>query len=220
MAVTAQVQTLTKKVKAKAYPAEKGLSLLEVKDQLLLMYLMDLSHLILDKASGGSLQGHPALLRLVENHTDLEKLRPLDQKLKYQIDKPVKTAVTGSLSENDPLRFKPHPSNMMSKLSSEDEEEDETEEGQSGALGKKSGKGTAKEYVPPRLVPVHYDETEAEREKKRLERAKRRPLSSSVIRELKEQHPQMLQRKSEMIGILTLLARVRRINTGLTMRRA
>ncbi|XP_067596151.1 neuroguidin isoform X2 [Pseudorca crassidens] len=142
MAVTAQVQALTKKVQAKAYPTEKV----------------------------------------------LEKLRPLDQKLKYQIDKLVKTAVTGSLSESDPLRFKPHPSNMMSKLSSEDEEEDEAEEGQSGASGKKSGKGTAKKYVPPRLVPVHYDETEAEREKKRLERAKRRALSSSVIRELKEQY--------------------------------
>ncbi|KAK1343177.1 hypothetical protein QTO34_015953 [Cnephaeus nilssonii] len=81
---------------------EQGLSLLEVKDQLLLMYLMDLSHLILDKASGGD---HAAVLRLVEIHTVLEKLRPLDQKLKYPIDKLVKTAVTGSLSENDPLCF-------------------------------------------------------------------------------------------------------------------
>ncbi|XP_057344557.1 neuroguidin isoform X3 [Manis pentadactyla] len=187
MAVTAQVQALTKKVQARAYPTEKGLSLLEVKDQLLLMYLMDLSHLILDKASGGSLQGHTAVLRLVEIRTVLEKLRPLDQKLKYQIDKLVKTAVTGSLSENDPLRFKPHPSSMRSKLNSEDEEEDEVEEGQSEASGNKSLKAV-KKYVPPRLVPVHYDETEAEREKKRLERAKRRALSSSVIRELKEQY--------------------------------
>ncbi|XP_062061403.1 neuroguidin [Lepus europaeus] len=186
MAVTAQVQALTKKVKAGAYPTEKGLSFLEVKDQLLLMYLMDLSHLLLDKASGGSLQGHAAVLRLVEIRTVLEKLRPLDQKLKYQIDKLVRTAVTGSLSENDPLRFKPHPSSMMSKLSSEDEEEDEAEDGQSSE--KKSAKGASKKYVPPRLVPVHYDETEAERERKRLERAKRRALSSSVIRELKEQY--------------------------------
>ncbi|PNJ35696.1 NGDN isoform 4 [Pongo abelii] len=188
MAVTAQVQSLTQKVQAGAYPTEKGLSFLEVKDQLLLMYLMDLTHLILDKASGGSLQGHDAVLRLVEIRTVLEKLRPLDQKLKYQIDKLIKTAVTGSLSENDPLRFKPHPSNMMSKLSSEDEEEEEAEDGQSEASGKKSVKGVSKKYVPPRLVPVHYDETEAEREKKRLERAKRRALSSSVIRELKEQY--------------------------------
>ncbi|XP_021099552.1 neuroguidin isoform X2 [Heterocephalus glaber] len=142
MAVTAQVQALTKKVQAGAYPTEKV----------------------------------------------LEKLRPLDQKLKYQIDKLVKTAVTGSISENDPLRFKPHPSNMMSKLSSEDEEKDEAEDGQSEASGKKATKGVSKKYVPPRLVPVHYDETEAEREKKHLERAKRRALSSSVIRELKEQY--------------------------------
>lgn len=161
---------------------------MEVKDQLLLMYLMDLSHLILDKSSGGSLQGHPAVLRLVEIRTVLEKLRPLDQKLKYQIDKLVKTAVTGSLNESDPLRFKPHPSNMISKLNSEDEEEDGAEEGESEASGKKSAKGSSKKYVPPRLVPVHYDETEAEREQKRLDRAKRRALSSSVIRELKEQY--------------------------------
>ncbi|PNI96654.1 NGDN isoform 9, partial [Pan troglodytes] len=142
MAVTAQVKSLTQKVQAGAYPTEKGLSFLEVKDQLLLMYLMDLTHLILDKASGGSLQGHDAVLRLVEIRT----------------------------------------------LSSEDEEEDEAEDGQSEASGQKSVKGVSKKYVPPRLVPVHYDETEAEREKKRLERAKRRALSSSVIRELKEQY--------------------------------
>ncbi|XP_072480191.1 neuroguidin isoform X1 [Notamacropus eugenii] len=152
------------------------------------MYLMDLSYLILDKASGSSLQEHPAVLRLVEIRTVLEKLRPLDQKLKYQIDKLVKTAVTGSLSENDPLRFKPRPSNMISKLSSEDEDDEGTEEGQSGTSGKKATKGAPKKYIPPRLVPVHYDETEAEREKKLLERAKKRALSSSVIRELKEQY--------------------------------
>lgn len=38
------------------------------------------------------------------------------------------------------------------------------------------------------LIFNHIDETEAEREKMRLERAKRRALSSSVIRELKEQY--------------------------------
>ncbi|XP_069909971.1 neuroguidin isoform X2 [Oryctolagus cuniculus] len=185
MAVTAQVQALTKKVKAGAYPTEKGLSFLEVKDQLLLMYLMDLSHLLLDKASGGSLQGHAAVLRLVEIRTVLEKLRPLDQKLKYQIDKLVRTAVTGSLSKWG-TTINLFAVMFLLQLSSEDEEEDEVEDGQSS--GKKSAKGASKKYVPPRLVPVHYDETEAERERKRLERAKRRALSSSVIRELKEQY--------------------------------
>ncbi|XP_001505953.1 neuroguidin isoform X2 [Ornithorhynchus anatinus] len=189
MAVTAQVQALTQKVRAGAFPTKKGLSFMEVKDQLLLMYLMDLSHLILDKASGHSLQSHAAVLRLVEIRTVLEKMRPLDQKLKYQIDKLVKMAVTGSLDENDPLRFKPHPSNLISKLSSSEGEEEGEEEGQANAAGKKTQKrGSSRKYIPPRLVPVQYDETEAEREKKLLERAKKRALSSSVIRELKEQY--------------------------------
>lgn len=60
---------LLAETKSVSHCLPQGLSLLEVKDQLLLMYLMDLSHLILDKASGGSLQGHPAVLRLVEIRT-------------------------------------------------------------------------------------------------------------------------------------------------------
>ncbi len=71
-------------------------------------------------------------------------MRPLDQKLKYQIDKLVRTAVTGSLgksfiltrfvidrtyeeqsltwlmgflsAENDPLHFRPNPHNLVSKV--------------------------------------------------------------------------------------------------------
>ncbi|XP_060112497.1 neuroguidin [Heteronotia binoei] len=118
----------------------------------------------------------------------LEKMRPIDQKLKYQVDKLVKAAVTGALGENDPLRFKPNPGNLMSKLS--DSEEEESEEAADGAKGsgKVASKGGSRKYVPPRLVPVHYDETEAEKEKKMLEQAKKRALSSSIIRELKEQY--------------------------------
>lgn len=73
-------------------------------------------------------------------------MRPLDHKLKYQIDKLVRTAVTGSLrethslvrillvskivaafppfvnncllisAENDPLQLRPNPENLMSKV--------------------------------------------------------------------------------------------------------
>ncbi|XP_067325847.1 neuroguidin [Anolis sagrei] len=187
IAVTRHVQGLAQKVRAGNYPTEKGLSFLEVKDQLLLLYLQDLSHLILEKTSGRSVAEHPALLRLVETRTVLEKMRPIDQKLKYQVDKLVKAAVTGALSENDPLRFKPNPSNLMSKLSDSEEEDGEAADGaKSSAKG--TSKGGSRKYVPPRLVPVHYNETEVEREKKMLEQAKKKALSSSIIRELKEQY--------------------------------
>ncbi|XP_069490056.1 neuroguidin [Ambystoma mexicanum] len=181
--VTAHVQGLTQRIRSGAFSTEKGLSFLEVKNQLLVMYLMDLAHVMLEKTSGRSLADNPSILRLVEIRTVLEKMRPTEQKLKYQIDKLVRAAVTGSVGENDPLRFRPNPDNMMSKVSESDEDDE--------AITKESGKkssGKFRKYVPPRLAPVHYDDTEVEREKKVLDRAKKRALSSSVIRELQEQY--------------------------------
>ncbi|XP_075685031.1 neuroguidin isoform X2 [Rhinoderma darwinii] len=185
-AVTAHVQNLTEKVRNGVYPTEKGLSFLELKDQLLLLYMQDLSHIIMEKASGRSLKENPGIMRLVEIRTVLEKMRPIDQKLKYQIDKLVRAAVTGSLAENDPLRFKPNPQNLMSKLEESDKEGSESNEDESGVEKKSQNK--ARKYVPPRLAPVHFDDTEAEKELRILQRAKKRALSSSVIRELKEQY--------------------------------
>lgn len=183
--VTAHVQGLLQRVRAGAFPTEKGLSFLELKAQLLLFYLQDLARLVLEKSWGRSLAAQPAVLRLAELRTVLEKMRPIEHKLRYQVDKLVKAAVTGAVGDDNPLRFKPDPGNMMSKLSDEEEEADGTE---GKAAGKKPlGKGGDRKYVPPRLVPVHYDETAAEREKKALERAKKRALSSSVIWELKDQ---------------------------------
>ncbi|KAJ1137192.1 hypothetical protein NDU88_003605 [Pleurodeles waltl] len=181
--MTAQVQGLLQRIRSGVLPTEKGLSFLEVKDQLLVMYLMDLAHVILEKTSGRSLANNMGILRLVEIRTILEKMRPTEQKLKYQIDKLVRAAITGSGGENDPLRFKPNPGNMTSKLGESDEED---EDGTKDAGKKASGK--FRKYIPPRLAPVHYDDTEAEREKRVLDRAKKRALSSSVIRELQEQY--------------------------------
>ncbi|XP_066460087.1 neuroguidin isoform X1 [Eleutherodactylus coqui] len=184
-AVTEHIQNLTEKVRNGVYPTEKGLSFLEVKDQLLLLYMQDLVHIIMEKAAGRSLKENLGVMRLVEIRTVLEKMRPIEQKLKYQIDKLIRAAVTGSLAANDPLRFKPNPQNLMSKLES-DKESSESDEDESG-VGKTYQSRTRK-YVPPKLVPVQYDDNEAERERRILERAKKRALSSSVIRELKEQY--------------------------------
>ncbi|XP_044276921.1 neuroguidin [Varanus komodoensis] len=185
--VTHHVQRLAKTVREGGYSTEKGLSFLEVKNHLLLFYLQDLAHLVLEKTLGHSVAEHPARLRLVETRTVLEKMRPIDQKLKYQVDKLVKAAMMGALGENDPLRFKPNPNNLVNKLSdSEDEEGEDT--GGAKDSGKGLSKGGSKKYAPPRLVPMHYNESEAEKERKLLERAKKRALSSSIIRELKEQY--------------------------------
>ncbi|XP_026538868.1 neuroguidin [Notechis scutatus] len=189
IAVTHHIQHLMQKIRAGDYSTEKGLSFLDVKDHLLLLYIQDLSHLMLEKTLGRSVANHPALLRLVETRTVLEKMRPIEQKLKYQVDKLVKAVVTGGLAEDDPLKYKPNPDNLVSKLSdSEDGEEEEDVGGTTKKPGKEASKGGIRKYIPPRLVPVHYNETEMEKEKKMAEQAKKRALSSSIIRELKEQY--------------------------------
>ncbi|XP_056110087.1 neuroguidin [Rhinichthys klamathensis goyatoka] len=185
--VTSHVRDMIKKVREKAFQTSKGLSFLDVRYHLLLFYLQDITHLISLKSEGESLKDNSAIHRLVTIRTVLEKMRPLDQKLKYQIDKLVRTAVTGSLSENDPLHLRPNPQNLVSKLSESENSGDEGEEGKT-KRGKEPSSG--RRYVPPRIAPMHYDgdTTEADRQKERIDKQKKAALRSSVIQELRQQY--------------------------------
>lgn len=143
-------------------------------------------------SSGKQIENDPAIDRLIEIRTVLEKIRPIDYKLRYQIDKLVKTAITGTSSASDPNSFKPNPSNLISKLGEEaaanddesdsDDSDDEPKAATSSSQKKRSSKessgGGSGVYVPPKLSAVHYDEgdSKAERSRKQLERAKKRAL--------------------------------------------
>lgn len=56
--------------------------------------------------AGKQIEKDPSIDRLIEIRTVLEKIRPIDYKLRYQIDKLVKTAITGTSSSTDPNSFK------------------------------------------------------------------------------------------------------------------
>ena len=58
-------------------------------------YLINLVQLMLHKNEGQRICESSCVDRLVEIRTVLEKIRPLDQKLRYQVDKLLKTAATG-----------------------------------------------------------------------------------------------------------------------------
>ncbi|XP_059472908.1 neuroguidin [Neocloeon triangulifer] len=176
--VSKLVDSMLLRVKRGEISTAKGLSFLEVKYHTLLSYLINLSYVVLRKSSGVSIFNDPSIDRLVELRTVLERLRPIDRRLKYQIDKLVKTAVTGECS--DASSFRANPDNMVSKL----EGDSDSSEDEEGERERKSV------YVPPKLAPMHYegDETAASRQEKLLERAKRRALSSSMVRELREEY--------------------------------
>ncbi|XP_022073430.1 neuroguidin [Acanthochromis polyacanthus] len=186
--VTSHVRELLTKVRDGVFKTSKGLSFLDLRYHLLLFYLQDLTHLISIKTEGGKIKESDALNRVVTIRTVLEKMRPLDHKLKYQIDKLVRTAVTGSLAENDPLQLRPNPENLISKLGDSGESEDEAET--KAASEKKAAHSSGRKYVPPKIAPMHYegDMTEADRKKALVERQRRAALRSSVIQELRKQY--------------------------------
>lgn len=165
------------------FSTELGLSFLEVKYQLLLSYLMNQTYMMLRKVGGHSVQGETTIDRLVEIRTVLEKIRPIDQKLKYQVDKCIKRASNKSGGIGDPLRFKANPDNLVSKVSDEesgsDEDDDNKDRGKAGKV-----------YVPPKLAAMHYDgdDTVMEKREKLLEKGRKRALSSHVLSELREEY--------------------------------
>jgi U3 small nucleolar ribonucleoprotein protein LCP5 len=145
---------------------------------------------------GQNIEGDPSIDRLIHIKTVLEKIRPIDYKLRYQIDKLVKTAVTGSGSKSsDPLTFKPNPVNLMSQMegSSDDSDEDEEETGEKKFKKKQKSKEsnvepTVGKYVPPKTISMPYDEeTAAEKEEKQKEKLRKRAYNSSMIDEWKEE---------------------------------
>ncbi|XP_074549848.1 neuroguidin [Halichoeres trimaculatus] len=186
--VSKHIRELLTKVKDGAFETSKGLSFLDLRYHLLLFYLQDLTHLIRLKTEGAKIKDDDALNRVVTIRTVLEKMRPLDHKLKYQIDKLVRTAVTGSLAENDPLQLRPNPENLISKLNESDESDSEAET--KTASEKKAAHSSGRKYVPPKIAAVHYDGdmTEADKKKAQAERLRRAALRSSVIQELRQQY--------------------------------
>ncbi|KAH8269331.1 hypothetical protein KR018_004617, partial [Drosophila ironensis] len=206
--VTDLVEGMLQRVKSGELTTEYGLSFLEVKYHMLLDYLINLTYVVLRKCSGETIEGDPSIERLIEIRTVLEKIRPIDHKLRYQIDKLVKTATTGVSSHTDPILYKPNPEGMMisaggdgedaaagSNSSGDDDEddEDEDEEEEAGRAKKPRKADTAGKsgvYVPPRIRPVFYDgeERNADKEQKAMERVKKRAITSSILQDLKEEY--------------------------------
>jgi U3 small nucleolar ribonucleoprotein protein LCP5 len=147
---------------------------------------------------GQRIEKDPSIDRLIEIRTVLEKIRPIDHKLRYQIDKLVKTAVTGTTNASDPLNFKANPNNLLSQMNgSEDESDSESDDEPSTTQRKKKTKSgmfdeeteEVGKYVPPKLTSMPYDEDEtaAEKQEKLRERARKRAINSTLIDEWKEE---------------------------------
>lgn len=86
------IAPILQKVKQGLIKNSGGIQYLEVKNQLLLTYITHIVFYLLLKAEGQSVRDHPVIERLVEVRTMLERAKPIDSKMKYQINRLVKAA--------------------------------------------------------------------------------------------------------------------------------
>lgn len=178
------ISALTKNLKQEQedgkLQTKEGLGYLDVKMQLLLSYCIKIVYYVSLKLNGKQIEGHPVVKDLIEIRTLIEKLQPLDKKLKYQIDKLIQTAVSGSdNAAKDPLHFKPNAANLVSKTGGISTANDDVEVDEDGNVGK---------YVPPRLSAMYFDDENAkEKQKRKQEKIQNKLRESEIYKELQDE---------------------------------
>ncbi|KAI0345195.1 hypothetical protein BDW22DRAFT_1011331 [Trametopsis cervina] len=178
------IQSIQAKVDSNSLDTAEGISLLSLKNHLMLSYLQSLVILTARRAIGDSLsersppsesfstpnrspRGDGAGDRvdaLIEGRIVLEKIKVLEGRMKYQIEKLVRVAEEGEAggrdAVNDPLAFKPNPQNLLNQeMGSDDEEEQQSDAEQ---VPKRTGI-----YRPPKLAPMPYTETTSKSKEKK-----------------------------------------------------
>ncbi|BBN09238.1 U3 small nucleolar ribonucleoprotein protein LCP5 [Marchantia polymorpha subsp. ruderalis] len=185
-----KVQPLVHKVKDGQYATKDGISYLEVKNLLLLSYCQCIIFYLMLKAEGRSVRDHPVITRLVELRLYLEKIRPIDKKLHYQIDKLLKAAKAPAAADageqtEDALKFKPNPNLLVSKMDEDMQE----------------GGGV---YRPPMIAPAAMEGEEPSKDKKAKARAdkesRRKASRSAFIKELADELDGKPEEMQDMLG--------------------
>ncbi|KAG6911446.1 hypothetical protein DXG01_014520 [Tephrocybe rancida] len=175
-----------------------GISLLSLKHHVLLSYLNSLVLVSSRRAIGHSLNARLPLNMpfsaqerdprgngvgdlvdsMVEGRVVLEKIRTLEARMRYQIEKLVRVAEASDKTlqiVDDPLAFRPNPNNLMG--SEEEDRSDAAKETSREASHKNSRDLLDADavYRPPRVAPVPY----AEKSKSQLRR-ERPPVPSAL----------------------------------------
>jgi len=141
---------------------------------LLLSYLIDLTYNVREKVS--KKHDEQNFRRLMEARTALDKTRPLEKKMRYQLDKLLAATTTsfatGNATTEDPLTYRPDPSALEGEndSDSEDSDSDNEDEEQSDMDDLAAARATlqkAKEqneendgihvYRAPRLASMPYN---------------------------------------------------------------
>lgn len=101
-----------------------GLSFLDLKNDTLLSYMIDVCNIMLHKVRGATIEGIESVERCVEYRVILEKIKSIDQKLAYQLNKLI-TMPDDAVEEGHRIDV----NNLDIDLDAEAENEDQSDEG-------------------------------------------------------------------------------------------
>lgn len=161
-----QLQPLLQRAKESKMPTSSGLSFLQLKYHLMLGYCSSVVYYLMLKGRSGTVQGHPVIRKMLRYRLMLEKIRPLEIKMRFQIEKLLQP------QDSDETRFRPNPDGMAVDENGEDGASDDDQDGK---------------YRAPKLAPVFYpeDEKEAGKAKRDEERRSRAASKSRLLSELR-----------------------------------
>ena len=185
---------------------------LEMKQQLLLSYCLNIVFYLSMKSAGKSLRHHPVMKQLLKLRYAMEKMHALDGKLKYQVDRLVKLS-EGSLSK-DELKaglLKPNLSSFLSRTAEDSDEEEDEEADRRPPQQKKTRRPVDSEdeedddedamdqsddedeeggevYRAPKMSSTPYpNEREEEKNDRRLERKRNKLRNSELMESIREE---------------------------------
>ena len=172
---------------------------LDVKNQLLLAYCMNLCFYLAMKCEGRSVKSHPVMRQLLELRYVMEKLRPMDGKLKHQIDRLLNFA---SLSEENrsAMSLRADPGAFMDdedeegsdRVGSDDSQDNNGEEYDRlhAKDDKKKSNALQNEiYRAPKIAaaPYKFDDSREDKEARKMQRKRNKLKNSAIFESLQEE---------------------------------
>eukprot|EP00826_Nyctotherus_ovalis_P051020 TRINITY_DN6338_c0_g1_i3.p1 TRINITY_DN6338_c0_g1~~TRINITY_DN6338_c0_g1_i3.p1 ORF type:complete len:268 (+),score=105.05 TRINITY_DN6338_c0_g1_i3:180-983(+) len=150
------------------------MSYLPAKQLILLQSLQQLTFFSLLKLQGESLESYPGLLDdLIATRMVMEKFRPLDTKMQYQLERLTKMAQSSEAQE--PTQYRPRPDLLEKSLTTEKQ------------LDRLENEGKPEVYKPAKINPVYFESKNSEKIKKEIEKRKVKLKKSAMIREMQRE---------------------------------
>ena len=172
---------------------------LEVKYQMLSAYCLNLCFYLAMRCEGRSVKDHPVMRQLLELRYVMEKLVPIDGKLKHQIDRLVNAANTKD-DDSPAIGLRPNPGAFMDDddedysdvVKSEDDQSNDSDESDHPRNKMSKKKNTAPQneiYRPPKIAAAPYtlEESREEKEARKMQHKRNKLKNSAIYESLQEE---------------------------------